>query len=1162
MSSWETCDSTNDESMSGVDVVQHRLTRPVASMALLPNSVNAGRPNMGPWPKVKGGPRWCHSMVVLEQEQHCDKDEGVDNHREREDITVVVLGGQQRHGQRDNSVLLLTIPVEFLTSLLENDPADFESSTRVEPACHHDGLRTPLTWYDGPPLLKPRINCAAVICNSYLYVIGGCGHGIRVALDSIERILVSDLHQWVAAQSAAAKNVTIPTTPPPPPPVWTPIESRLRTPRSGSSAVAVANRFIVVLGGLGSQGEPLSSVEIIDTKAVREIAGNNGVPTLAPVVVEGPSLRIPRYLFGAAVLPDQNEIWVVGGKDEHGNPSSSIESLRFGAKHNSLDDPSVREFFPLDWILHGNDDDRSRNQKEVKPRQENHENDRKQPRHRMGSVLELPMAAGFAGHAAVASLGPNRLLVVGGESGDCPSPRPRRQETDYRTHGVHRTTTTSVEVISLFSKEPLHRERDSIDVAFSSATLGHFAQPRTGYAIVQIKCKGRRTSGPNNRMARERMLVLVSGGLCDNNKGLESMESVVLTLPEPRNDEMLFHTERIALLRASNHDGQSPAIRPGQLSRDYVQAILTDTELVPGVSTRGSFGTVVHEGQDLVLGKSFVVKTMCPRVPTDGCQMELEVQKLNQYHQHRSVIGLLGYSLPHVRVCAGQQYHLLYEMPEKGSLDRFWNPNGRERLFFPPTRIGIALDVMTALQFLHTGGGSRSQHDNKNTTVCFHGEVKSSHIYLDGKFRAKLFLDCEKAMFLEYRMKQQGTGKRALSSFFGNHEATTPGCIHPWSETSETSNKADDILSFGIVLAELWTGKLQTRHSNGAGADHWESEAYQKYVVHKMSPLKDIDDCLDFERTSTGDIPGLLCDFADLMVACLSQGRKFPSDSVIRKLTQIYDASCSSERQQQPHGDARPKANVAPPSPKRCETLYVQGDLGKNLDDCWETQVSNSIPMYFVILPRDVTAECNPWEILKSLFTSAAKQKLNLFFICAHSGAVVSPPIKLAVSRPWFRIAAPILIWSLQALSMAFEAVSFPAALDMGKILHTNLALDKRKAILEAIRTDIRDNCNTASHDLIERICPDTVNGEDMNRIYNQIKGMDQCSINFLEEQAKSQCRAGGWREQMTQVLHKTSTGVKVKWVKNQFAQLPEYEPILKRENLPKHEQRRLAAEL
>ncbi|KAL7561553.1 hypothetical protein ACA910_007013 [Epithemia clementina (nom. ined.)] len=804
-----TTTSTRDESMSGVNMVQHRRARPrarpgVSSMALPTSVVTAVRPNMGPWPKLEKGPRWDHSMVLLEQEHSRDKEigEGVNNHQEQEeeeDITVIALGGQQRHGQRDNSVLLLTIPAKFLTSVV------WESNFESSPNMKTDASRfecSPLTWHEGPPLLEPRINCAAVICNAYLYVIGGYGHGIRAALDDIERILVSDLHQWAAAQSAAAKNVTIPTTTRPP--VWTRVESRLRTPRAECSAVAVANRFIVVLGGLGSQGEALSNVEIIDTKAVREIAGNNGVPTLAPVVVEGPSLRIPRYLFEATVLPNLNEIWVVEGKDEHGDPLSSMESLRFGTKcsatmndnsnrpatthsskkephHNTnnakqergqephsvhvrRDDHSVGGFFPRDWTLHGNDDS-SRNQNEVT------------------------------------------------------------------------RTKTSEEVVSLFYKEPLHPERDSIDVAFSSATLAHFTQPRTGCAMVQIKCKGKRTSGPNSSMARERILVLVSGGLCENNKGLDTMESFVLTLPEPRNDEMLFHTERIALLRP----------------------------------------------------KTF-------HVPCDNC---------------------------------------------------------------------------------------------KN----FH--------------------------------------------------------------------------------------------------DYWETVARKYCCTQKCWALLQTDSFVQSKQRVSNNL-------------------------------EVLDKSYSAL-----------KANA-----------------------------KRSIPMYFVILPRNVTAGCNPWEILKSLFTSVAKQKLNLFFICAHSGDVVSPPIELEVSRPWFQTAAPFLIWSLQALSMAFEAVSFPATLDLGHILCMNLALDKNKAILEALRKDIRDNCNTASHDLIERICPDTVNGEDMNRIYNQIKGMDQCSINFLEKHAKSQCRVGGWREQMTQVLHKTSTGDKVKWVKNQFAQLPEYEPILKRENLPKHEQRRLAAEL
>ena len=85
-----------------------------------------------------------------------------------------------------------------------------------------------------------------------------------------------------------------------------------------------------------------------------------------------------------------------------------------------------------------------------------------------------------------------------------------------------------------------------------------------------------------------------------------------------------------------------------------------------------------------------------------------------------------GASLGDVRCCS-----YLYEPAGKGSLESFWNFDlGHERLSLFRRRIQIALDVMTAIQFLHVG--------NDEISGCCHCDSKSANIMLKRDCTAQL----------------------------------------------------------------------------------------------------------------------------------------------------------------------------------------------------------------------------------------------------------------------------------------------------------------------------------------------------------------------------------------------------------------------------------------
>ena len=201
--------------------------------------------NEDDWPPLVGEWRWRYATVVV-------------------DHTVVVLGGFQYLQGELNSVLLLNL------------------------------ANPNKQWRAGPSMSKSRRAHAAVVCNGGIYVMGGLN---GKTLDCIEQINANDFLQ----QSSTSTNTHESH--------WTTLNCRLSTGRYGCCAVAVHNRYIVVMGGCDG-GPNLSSVDILDTSV--------------NTVIAGPGMNFPRIWCGSAVVG--HRIFVVGGTMAY----FSVEYLDFG----------------------------------------------------------------------------------------------------------------------------------------------------------------------------------------------------------------------------------------------------------------------------------------------------------------------------------------------------------------------------------------------------------------------------------------------------------------------------------------------------------------------------------------------------------------------------------------------------------------------------------------------------------------------------------------------------------------------------------------------------------------------------------------------------------------------------------------------------------------
>ena len=214
--------------------------------------------NQNDWPPLVGGWRAGHTSVVLD---HPDTDGNDNNNNNNKRQTVVVLGGFQAGQGSLDSILVLNV---------------------AAPDKH---------WREGPSMNKSRRGHAIVVCNGGVYVMGGC-NGSSV-FDCIERIDENDL-----LLSPLTTNIITHAS------NWTTLTCRLSSGRHGCCAVAVHNRYIVVMGGYSDRY--LSSVDIIDTNS--------------HTVIAGPSMIVPRQWFASAVIG--HRIFVVGGHNDNGHLDS------------------------------------------------------------------------------------------------------------------------------------------------------------------------------------------------------------------------------------------------------------------------------------------------------------------------------------------------------------------------------------------------------------------------------------------------------------------------------------------------------------------------------------------------------------------------------------------------------------------------------------------------------------------------------------------------------------------------------------------------------------------------------------------------------------------------------------------------------------------------
>ena len=291
--------------------------------------------------------------------------------------------------------------------------------------------------------------------------------------------------------------------------------------------------------------------------------------------------------------------------------------------------------------------------------------------------------------------------------------------------------------------------------------------------------------------------------------------------PNERNYHLLEADSRSALTRIE--DELAGFLRQQKIITDIENATRATTDpcvLPPDVLAEwtqdfsparrigsGSFGDV-FEAHCPRVGR-LAVKRLNPDVRLHGTAEDQhaalmcarrEVNVLGAF-RHPNIIRLLGYTEVRDRVAAltGLSLCLVYELAARGGLDgNLRSPELAADLTWQ-VRVRVAAGVARALNYLHC-------HDPRGP--AFHRDVKSANVTLTAELVPKL-IDCGLARY-RHGGERAGTVVSAAADRVG-----TPGYRCPAYERSGDFEARSEVFSFGMVLLELLTGRVQ----GGGGAD-------------------------------------------------------------------------------------------------------------------------------------------------------------------------------------------------------------------------------------------------------------------------------------------------------------------------------------------------------
>ncbi|KAL8223146.1 hypothetical protein R6Q57_020545 [Mikania cordata] len=153
--------------------------------------------------------------------------------------------------------------------------------------------------------------------------------------------------------------------------------------------------------------------------------------------------------------------------------------------------------------------------------------------------------------------------------------------------------------------------------------------------------------------------------------------------------------------------------------------------------------------------------------------------------KHPNIISLIGFCFEHGEMI------LVYEFASNGSLDDYLQSIDTMVNLTWAQRLKLCIAIAQGLKYMHT-----SMEDKK---IIIHRDIKSANILLGKNWEAKI---------ADFGLSKVHHGNQRVSTLITNTLAGTEFYLDPEYARTGRLKKASDIYSLGVVLFEIFSGKL------------------------------------------------------------------------------------------------------------------------------------------------------------------------------------------------------------------------------------------------------------------------------------------------------------------------------------------------------------------
>ncbi|MFS7917214.1 putative protein kinase RLK-Pelle-LRR-I-1 family [Helianthus anomalus] len=247
----------------------------------------------------------------------------------------------------------------------------------------------------------------------------------------------------------------------------------------------------------------------------------------------------------------------------------------------------------------------------------------------------------------------------------------------------------------------------------------------------------------------------------------------------------------------------------------------------------------------------------------DGFLAEIDVLSKCE---HPNIVSLFGFCYE------GSEMILVYEYVSNGSLENYLESNDKMSNVTWAQRLNMCIHIAKGLEYLHTTTEDKQR--------IIHRDIKSANILLGGNLEAKI---------ADLGLSKVHHGNQVASTINATNIAGTNFYLDPEYHRTGKLKKASDIYSFGVVLFEIFSGKL-------ASDSNWENRNGLAPIAQRHFRNGSINEILDprmmnesHELSSSikvGPDPKSLSAFSKIACQCLakSQAERPKIEEVIKEL--------------------------------------------------------------------------------------------------------------------------------------------------------------------------------------------------------------------------------------------------------------------------------------